>query len=539
MNSLRVLLIEDSPGDARLIKDMLSLSRTDDFTLNWCETLDAGAQALVERSFDVMLLDLGLPGTWGIETMRQLLARPVKVPALVVMSGLSDEAVALEAIQSGAQDYLVKGEVTAELLSRAIRYAIGRRQAEDLVRAHTAELVIARDRAEVANRAKSAFLAAMSHDLRTPLNGVLGFAQLLQRDKNLTQRQQAGVNAIRQSGEHLLTLINDILDLAKIEAGKFELCPTVFDLARYLDGLVELMGVRARQKPALQLGADLSSGLPATLRADEKRLRQVLLNLLDNAVKFTERGAVTLRVAPCGPSGPGGAGGAQALRFEVQDTGSGMDSAQLSRLFQPFEQVGGLEDRNRGTGLGLAISRQFVRLMGSEIHVRSAKGEGTRFWFDLPLDAAVGETPATESARGCVVGYAGPRRKIMVVDDVATNRALLLDMLGSLGFELCEAGDGAEALAQLESGTPDLILLDILMPHVGGLETLDRLRRTRSQVFVIAISASASIEDKERSLSAGANAFLTKPINLQALMDQMGTLLNLAWIQEAGAAPSA
>jgi CheY-like chemotaxis protein len=138
-----------------------------------------------------------------------------------------------------------------------------------------------------------------------------------------------------------------------------------------------------------------------------------------------------------------------------------------------------------------------------------------------------------------VVGYAGPRRKIMVVDDVATNRALLLDMLGSLGFELCEAGDGAEALAQLESGTPDLILLDILMPHVGGLETLDRLRRTRSQVFVIAISASASIEDKERSLSAGANAFLTKPINLQALMDQMGTLLNLAWIQEAGAAPSA
>jgi signal transduction histidine kinase len=530
VNGLRVLLIEDSPGDARLIKDMLSQSRTDDFTLNWCESLDAGAQALAERPFDVMLLDLGLPGTWGIETMRQLLARPVKVPALVVMSGLTDEAVALEAIQSGAQDYLVKGEVTADLLSRAIRYAIGRRQAEDLVRAHTAELVIARDRAEVANRAKSAFLAAMSHDLRTPLNGVLGFAQLLQRDKNLTQRQQAGVNAIRQSGEHLLTLINDILDLAKIEAGKFELCPTVFDLARYLDGLVELVGVRARQKPALQLGADLSDELPATLRADEKRLRQVLLNLLDNAVKFTERGAVTLRVGPSG---------AHALRFEVQDTGSGMDATQVSRLFQPFEQVGGLEDRNRGTGLGLAISRQFVRLMGSEIHVQSAKGEGTRFWFDLALDAVGGETPAPEANRGCAIGYAGRRRKIMVVDDVATNRALLLDMLGSLGFELCEAGDGAEALAQLESSTPDLILLDILMPHVGGLETLDRLRQAQRQVLVIAISASASIEDKDRSLSAGANAFLTKPINLQALMDQMGALLNLAWIQEAGAAPSA
>ena len=532
MNGLRrVLLIEDSAGDARLIRHMLSQSRTDEFTLTWCESLDAGLQSLAEQHFDVLLLDLGLPGTWGLDTMRQLLAQPVKVPALVVMSGLTDEAVALEAIQSGAQDYLVKGEVTADLLSRAIRYAIGRRQAEELVQAHTAELVVARDRAEVANRAKSAFLAAMSHDLRTPLNGVLGFAQLLQRDKNLTQRQQAGVNAIRQSGEHLLTLINDILDLAKIEAGKFELCPAVFDLPRYLDGLVELMGVRAKQKPALQLGADLSPDLPATLRADEKRLRQVLLNLLDNAIKFTERGAVTLRVGPSG---------LHALRFEVQDTGSGMDAAQLSRLFRPFEQVGGLEDRNRGTGLGLAISRQFVRLMGSEIHVQSEKGEGTRFWFDLALDAAAeGETPAPESDRGSVVGYAGPRRKVMVVDDVATNRALLLDMLGSLGFELCEAGDGAQALSQLDSSTPDLILLDILMPHVGGLETLERLRRRRDQVPVIAISASASIDDKERSLSAGANAFLTKPINLQALMDQMGALLNLEWIQEVNAAPSA
>lgn len=525
----RVLLIEDSAGDARLIRHMLSQSRTDEFTLAWCESLDAGVQALAEQHFDVLLLDLGLPGTWGLDTMRQLLAQPVKVPALVVMSGLTDEAVALEAIRTGAQDYLVKGEVTADLLSRAIRYAIGRRQAEDMVLAHTAELVIARDRAEVANRAKSAFLAAMSHDLRTPLNGVLGFAQLLQRDRNLTQRQQAGVNAIRQSGEHLLTLINDILDLAKIEAGKFELCPTVFDLPRYLDGLVELMGVRARQKPALQLGAELSADLPETFRADEKRLRQVLLNLLDNAVKFTERGTVTLRVRT---------GGSNALRFEVQDSGAGMDAVQLSRLFQPFEQVGGLEDRNRGTGLGLAISRQFVRLMGSEIHVQSAKGEGTRFWFDLALEPAAQEGPsAPPSAPGCVIGYAGVRRRILVVDDVVTNRVLLLDMLGGLGFELCEAGDGTEAVSVLASSKPDLILLDIRMPRLGGLETLGLLRQTHAQLPVIAISAGAMVDDKERSLSAGANAFLTKPINLQALLDQMGALLDLEWVEETRAPP--
>jgi CheY-like chemotaxis protein len=338
------------------------------------------------------------------------------------------------------------------------------------------------------------------------------------------------VNAIRQSGEHLLTLINDILDLAKIEAGKFELCPTVFDLPRYLDGLVELMGVRARQKPALQLAAEMSPDLPGTFRADEKRLRQVLLNLLDNAVKFTEQGTVTLRVRRSG---------VLVLRFEVQDTGSGMDAAQLSRLFQPFEQVGGLEDRNRGTGLGLAISRQFVRLMGSEIHVDSARGEGTRFWFDLPLEPLAGDAVlASDSTGGGVVGYAGPRRRILVVDDVATNRMLLLDVLGSLGFDLCEAGDGVEALSVLERSRPDLILLDILMPHLGGLETLQRVRQTHGRLPVVAISASATVDDKEQSLSAGANAFLTKPINLQALLDQVGALLGLEWIQDASAAPS-
>jgi CheY-like chemotaxis protein/anti-sigma regulatory factor (Ser/Thr protein kinase) len=291
------------------------------------------------------------------------------------------------------------------------------------------------------------------------------------------------------------------------------------------------MGVRARQKPALQLGAELSADLPATFRADEKRLRQVLLNLLDNAVKFTEHGTVTLRVRT---------GGSNALRFEVQDTGAGMDAAQLSRLFQPFEQVGGLEDRNRGTGLGLAISRQFVRLMGSEIHVQSAKGEGTRFWFDLALEPAAQEGPsAPPSAPGCVVGYAGVRRRILVVDDVATNRVLLLDMLGGLGFDLCEAGDGAEALSVLASSKPDLILLDIRMPRVGGLEALGLLRRTHAQMPVIAISAGAMVDDKERSLSAGANAFLTKPINLQALLDQMGALLDLEWVEETSALPSA
>ena len=327
--AFKVLLIEDSSGDARLIEEMLGRSRTDDFTVSRVETLEQGVEALRAQDFDVLLLDLGLPGSWGLETLEHLRSSGARVPALVVMSGLTDEAVALQAIQSGAQDYLVKGQVTPDLLSRAIRYAMGRRHAEDALQARTEELVVARDRAQVANRAKSAFLAAMSHDLRTPLNGVLGFAQLLQWDAGLSERQRASVGAIRQSGEHLLTLINDILDLAKIEAGKFELCPTVFELRPYLQGIVDVVGVKAAQKPQLQLVGRFAPGLPARLKADEKRLRQVLLNLLDNAVKFTDRGEVALRVEVDGRA---------RLRVEVQDSGAGMEAAQLARLFQPLSR---------------------------------------------------------------------------------------------------------------------------------------------------------------------------------------------------------
>jgi len=524
--AFKVLLIEDSSGDARLIEEMLGRSRTDDFTVSRVETLEQGVEALRAQDFDVLLLDLGLPGSWGLETLEHLRSSGARVPALVVMSGLTDEAVALQAIQSGAQDYLVKGQVTPDLLSRAIRYAMGRRHAEDALQARTEELVVARDRAQVANRAKSAFLAAMSHDLRTPLNGVLGFAQLLQWDAGLSERQRASVGAIRQSGEHLLTLINDILDLAKIEAGKFELCPTVFELRPYLQGIVDVVGVKAAQKPQLQLVGRFAPGLPARLKADEKRLRQVLLNLLDNAVKFTDRGEVALRVEVDGRA---------RLRVEVQDSGAGMEAAQLARLFQPFEQVGNLEDRNRGTGLGLAISRQLVRLMGSDIQVHSVAGQGTRFWFELATESAVPDAPAAATPRPAVTGYAGRRRRVLVVDDIPMNRTLLVEALDRLGFESVQAADGVEALDCMDRQAFDLVLLDIVMPRLGGIDTVSRLRERDAGLPVIAVSAGATAEDRDRSLAAGANAFLSKPIDLQALLDQLQASLQLEWLHEATA----
>jgi signal transduction histidine kinase len=521
---IRVLLIEDNRADARLIEMMLQGARGLCFDLHWSHNLTEGVQHLRMHGCDVVLLDLGLPESTGLQTLLRLQASEVKIPTVVVLSGLTDEEVAVQALQSGAQDYLVKGQVDGALLIRAIRYAMGRSQAEEALREAHAEAKAAKERAEVASQAKSAFLANMSHDLRTPLNGILGFAQLLQWDRSLSERQQMSVSAIRQSGEHLLTLINDILDIAKIEAGKIEMFPTDFHLDRFLQMIAGIIRVKAEQKPNLRFVCDFAPELPKCIHADERRLRQILLNLLDNAVKFTERGQVTMRLRFTPPA---------RLRFEVEDTGAGMSEEQLSRLFQPFEQMGDAQHRNSGTGLGLVISRQFVRLMGSEIHVKSRLGEGNLFWFEIDVPTSTLTLPETPCDERVITGYVGPVRKVLVVDDVTENRTLLAEALTRLGFDVQQAAGGYEALAQASSQLPDLVLMDIVMPDISGLEVIRRMRTQPvcSTIPIIAVSASASAEVQASTLAAGANAFLPKPVSLKDLTGCAGELLHLSWTE--------
>jgi PAS domain S-box-containing protein len=387
----------------------------------------------------------------------------------------------------------------------------------------------ARRVAETANRAKNEFLANMSHELRTPLNGILGYSQILRRDKTLGERQIEAIGVIQQSGEQLLTLINDILDFAKIEAGKLELSRTDVALAEFLRIIAEIINVRARQK-GLDFICDIAPDLPIGMRADAGRLRQVLLNLLANAVKFTDRGQVSLRVRFSPPS---------RLRFEVQDTGVGISGDQLEIIFQPFEQVSDPQRRLGGTGLGLAISRHFVRLMGGEIHVASEVGVGSTFWFEL--DVPVIETVVAAPPEPTVTGYQGPRKKVLVVDDVAANRAMAIDMLSQLGFDVIEAANGREGLAKAQATRPDWILMDIVMPQMDGLEATRRLRQLPelADVPIIAMSASASGSDEQKSREAGANAFVPKPIDLDQLLAQIAAILKLNWTYEPQAAPFA
>jgi signal transduction histidine kinase/CheY-like chemotaxis protein len=399
-----------------------------------------------------------------------------------------------------------------------------REHLEELVRERTTELEAARDRAEVANRAKSAFLAAMSHELRTPLNGILGFAHLLLQDASLGDRQRRGLGIIKSSGDHLLTLINDVLDLSRIEAGKLDLYPLRFELAALLKVVSDIARVKAEEK-SLHFHFDAQPGLPAAVVGDDKRLRQVLLNLLANAVKFTDDGEVRFSVAQLGAGD-----GAVRLRFEVADTGIGIAPDQLQRLFQPFEQAGEVERRAGGSGLGLSISRQLVRLMGSDITVDSTPGRGSRFAFELSLAVAEATQPAAEPAQA-IVGYEGPRRRVLVVDDVPVNRAVLVELLGGLGFEVDEAGDGREGIERARELAPDLIVLDNVMPVLDGVGATRALRADERlhAVPIIAASASASAEHRRSSLQAGANVFLAKPIDPGLLLRYVGELLSLRW----------
>ncbi len=414
-----------------------------------------------------------------------------------------------EFINGFARDITERKKVDAELKEY-------RDNLEKIVQSRTNELLIARDVANAANRAKSIFLANMSHEIRTPLNAVLGFAQLLERDSSMPPQALKNVSTILKSGDHLLAIINDILEMARIESGRVEIQLKSIDLHSLLDDLAVMFHMRANEK-GLMFTIDMSGNLPRYITTDLNKLRQILINLIGNAVKFTNTGSIELNAFP---------EGSENIAIEIKDTGIGISSLDQGKIFSPFERTHSGEQAAGGTGLGLAISREYAHMLGGDITVVSDEGKGSSFHFVFNAPAAF-EIPDSSYSSDKVTGIAQGQGevRVLVVDDMRANRELLRMMLEPLGFIVDEASNGKESIEKANSLTPRIILMDMVMPDMDGAEATRIIRSTYTmeQLAIIGISASVFDVDRQNFIDAGINAFIAKPFREQELYDVLGT----------------
>jgi signal transduction histidine kinase/HPt (histidine-containing phosphotransfer) domain-containing protein len=527
MNAARptLLIIDDNPEDT----ETFGLYLREDFDVITAERGDQGLALAATQCPDCVLLDYQLPDMTALEFFAERGAGHDDDYALIILTGHADAALAVACMKQGAHDFITKGRIDPQILRRAIVNSLDkvamrrqmraqqheldqhRHHLEALVAQRTAELADALERAEAANRAKSEFLANMSHEIRTPMNAIIGLTYLLRREIKVGSQVERLLK-IETAANHLLSMINDILDLSRIEAGRLQLEETDFTLAEVLEPVRALIIERARAKGITLLIED--GGVPGWLRGDPTRLRQALLNYVGNALKFTEQGSILLRACIQEQRD-----GRLLVRFEVSDTGIGIAPEILTKLFQPFEQADGSTTRRfGGSGLGLAITRQIARVMGGETGARSTPDQGSTFWMTALLARGLGDMPppAPPLARDAesALNAVRQQRRILLVEDNPVNREVAQELLQRVGLTVETAVDGIEAVECARTGHPDLILMDVRMPRLDGLEATRRIRALPDwrSCPILALTANAFEEDRRACEEAGMDDFIIKPI---------------------------
>jgi two-component system, sensor histidine kinase len=405
------------------------------------------------------------------------------------------------------------------------------RNLETTVKERTKELIVEKDKAESANRAKSVFLANMSHELRTPLNAILGFSQMLSNDKKITPEQKERLDIINYSGEHLLKLINDILDMSKIEAGKMEIEESPFDLLAMIREISEMMKYKAHQKK-LRFLLDTHSDFLRYVRSDASKIRQILINLLSNAIKYTDSGGVSLRLRSFPIEGTK----RYSVTFEIEDSGRGMSQEELQTVFEPFVQVQSAKGISEGTGLGLSITYKFLELLGAKIEVKSEVGVGTIFTFVIDLEAVNAEEIASTQKSTRIIGIARSPKKysVLIVEDQKENMLLLKNILLDVGFEVHQATNGVEAIEKFREFGADLIWMDMRMPVMDGYEATRNIRSIESgkEVPIIALTASAFKDQLHEIMNVGCDALVHKPYRQSEIFETMKRYLDIDYIYE-------